>query len=81
MKLNTKIMAEAERAARNPQSKFLLLGVFCGVMVPTLYARHTDIVPRLSSRSITYLESLTRDNEAKTPLEIEEENMLISSIL
>lgn len=81
MKLDSKIITEAERASRNPQFKYLILGMFCGVMIPTMYARHSNMLPQLSKDSIEYFRSFSRDNRSKTPLEIEEENMLISSIL
>lgn len=39
MKLDSKILTEAQMAARAPRFKYLVLGLVCGAVVPSIYAR------------------------------------------
>lgn len=39
MKLDSRIYTEAQEMAREPHFKYLMLGLVCAAVVPTIYAR------------------------------------------
>lgn len=92
MKLDSTIYSEAQKAARTPQFKYLILGLVCGTIVPTVYARHYFLphYPRdVSEQQMKEfpadksISDVSKDDRSGTMRNIDEENtyMLISSIL
>ncbi|CCK67841.1 Spg1p KNAG_0A01520 [Huiozyma naganishii CBS 8797] len=43
MRLDSKVYSEAQMAARMPRFKYLMVGLVCGAVVPTMYARHYNL--------------------------------------
>lgn len=39
MKIDSNVYSEAQHLAKEPHFKYIMLGVVCGVVVPTMYAR------------------------------------------
>ncbi|CAL9728059.1 hypothetical protein MOUN0_C01134 [Monosporozyma unispora] len=92
MKVDSNIYSEAQRAARTPQFRYLMLGLVCGAVVPTMYARHY-FLPHYPSQVLEQERAMLPAKEQSVPQSkpvvqrfmggAEEENtyMLISSIL
>lgn len=51
MKLDSNIYAEAQRAARFPRIRLLMLGAICGAIVPTMYMRNY-FLPRFRKETL-----------------------------
>lgn len=91
MKLDSHILySEAQRAVKTPQFKYLMVGLACGAMMPTIYARHYRLPAQQQQQQRIML--LPKQSEEKKPAklhrlsamgDVDEENtyMLISSIL
>ncbi|CAL9733452.1 hypothetical protein MOSE0_B01178 [Monosporozyma servazzii] len=87
MKLDSNVYSEAQRLARSPRFKYLMLGLVCSTVVPVTYARHYSL-PRYSQqvRAQEVKEQNVVQSRWTVPRlmdDAEEENtyMLISSIL
>lgn len=90
MKLDSSIYSQAQRLARVPHFKYLLLGLACSAIVPTLYSKHYNL-PHYTLEVLDKERELLPDKEqdvAQIRREnnyqvIDEENIyrLISSIM
>lgn len=58
MKLDPGIYSEAQKLARGPRFKYLMFGLMCGAMVPTMAIRHYSLPPIPKDIMDTKLEEL-----------------------
>ncbi|EDO19208.1 hypothetical protein Kpol_1050p66 [Vanderwaltozyma polyspora DSM 70294] len=63
MKLNSEVFKEAQLAARAPRFRYLILGLVCGAVVPTIYMRRY-IATRPSKESLQDINAIKEQARA-----------------
>lgn len=58
MKLDSKLYKEAQKVARFPRLRVLMLGVICGAIVPTVYIRNY-FIPRFRREALQDISDLS----------------------
>ncbi|CCF56726.1 hypothetical protein KAFR_0B04300 [Kazachstania africana CBS 2517] len=68
MKLDSKIYSEAHKIAQGPNFRYIALGMVCGAVVPTIYARRY-FHPQLSQAALVEQEKQLPELKNKTLVE------------
>ncbi|QLG73026.1 hypothetical protein HG535_0E01100 [Zygotorulaspora mrakii] len=63
MKLDSSIYQEAQKAARFPRLRLLMLGVVCGAVVPTIYIRNY-FIPRFRREALQDVSNISEQRGA-----------------